>query len=204
MLKTKMAVAAAIIGSLATAAHAGGSLGVGYVFDSNLEVEDDFGRGKVDGDGFMLQGAVDLTESVFLFGDYFTRDFDDIGGSFEWNTMRLGLGYAFEGVPIWIGAGYEQVEIDLGGGFSDDIDGIAARVGTRLPMNERIAFVGELGAAALDDATSADLMLGFALAVNDQFSLTADYRLTLYVPDDDPNDTEITLDDITVGVRVDF
>ncbi len=185
-------------------AAAGASVSVGYLVDSSIEVESDFGDGDIeDGDGFSLQGSFDVAESLFLYGDYFTREFeDDFGDTLDWDTLRLGVGYAFE-APIYIGVNFEELEVGVSGD-SDSTDGFGARIGTRLPLGEVLYFNGELGVTILDDATAADLAVGLGFQVNQTFSIFADYRVTAYEPDDNPDDLTLTLSDLRLGARVDF
>jgi hypothetical protein len=197
----------ALLGALATSicgpANAGGSLSLGYVADSQLELDSDFGSDEVDGDGFSLQGSFDITDNLFAYGDYYTRTLEDAFGEFDWNTMRIGIGFSFDNVPIYIGVNWEDVEIEIEGD-SDSEDGFGIRAGGRLPLGERFALLGELGYTVLDEASSADAAIGVSVTLNETASIFADYRATVYEPDDNPDDVTLTLNDLRLGVRFDF
>ncbi len=193
----------ALSAGLSTSVYAGGSVALAYIPESNIEIDSDFGSGDVDGDGFSFQASFDITKSVFLYGDYFDREFEGNGESLDWKTGRLGVAFLIPNSPVWIGANLESIEIGFDGG-SEDETGFGIRAGLRLPVGERFAFTGELGYSDIADATALDGALGFALTIQGGLGVFADARLTQYEPDDDPDNIEFNLTDYRVGVRYDF
>ena len=98
-------------------------------------------------DGFALRGSIEITDQVFLFGNYTDQSAESGGVDVDYTTYTIGAGYAWslsKTADLYGKLGYANAEVDVNvpglGGFSVDDDGFLLGMGLR----GRVAGVFEL------------------------------------------------------------
>jgi porin-like protein len=145
-----------VIGSLLFALTPGISLAeFGYTnFEVSLiDVEVDSGFANVDGDGFSIAGAYELTDKVFLLGEWQDQSYDfGIDGT----TMEIGAGlnHALSPDLDLVGTlSYIDTELEVQG-FTASDDGLALGGGIRSKLGESFELDAMLQWVDYDEAGS--------------------------------------------------
>jgi hypothetical protein len=171
-------VALGMAASLALAGNAAAAeLDYNYAELRYIETELDAGPFDVDGDGFEIGGSLELAQSVHIFGNFRTLDFD---AGIDASAFEVGGGYA---MPLNTGAdlvarlSYIDGEIDTQGGDADD-SGFGFSAGARkmfAPRVEGRAFVNYVDLDESGDEVSFEIAGDYF--VNDQVALGASLEL---------------------------
>jgi len=112
-----------------------------FVEMSYLSNELDAGPASVDGDGLGLKGSLAVSDSVFLFANYATQDYDfgvdasnyDLGAGMRWG-LKPNLDLV--GEAAWV-----HMEVEAGG-FEFDDDGLGLGIGLRSRLNDSFELQG--------------------------------------------------------------
>jgi len=121
-----------------------------FVEAAYVDTESDVGPFDVDGDGLALKGSLSITDSAFIFADYYSRDLDfgldasgyDLGAGMRW-PLREQLDLV--GDVAWV-----HVEVDTPGPGEVDDDGLGLGVGLRGRVREDIEVQGGIRYVDLD------------------------------------------------------
>lgn len=178
-IRTRQAVAGALAATLlaTTGGAAAAELDYNYAELRYVDTELDAGPFDIDGDGFQIGGALELAQSVHLFGNFRTLDF---GAGVDVSAFEIGGGYA---MPLNNGAdligrlSYIDGEIDGPGGDADD-SGFGFSAGFRrmfTPQFEGRAFVNFTDLDASGSETAVELAGDYFL--NDEVALGASLEL---------------------------
>ncbi len=115
-----------------------------------IELDDNFF--DVDGDGLGIGGSFELGDSVFVFADYGTADFDF---GVDFNELGAGVGYH---VPVGpqtdfvATLAYVRAEAESSSFGSVDDSGIGASIGLRSMVTDTVELFGSINYADLDDS----------------------------------------------------
>jgi hypothetical protein len=128
-----------------------------YVEGGYLSSSTNAGLFDVDGDGLGLRGSFGLNDTLNLFADYSTEDFDfgidqsafDVGAGGHWGLKD---NLDFVGELAWI-----KVETDFQNGSADD-DGLGLSGGLRYRANDKFELQGMLNYV---DVSDSDTSFGF-------------------------------------------
>lgn len=183
---------------------AGGSLSGQYVASANLEVESTFGSGDIDGDGFAAELSFDLSEQAFVYGEIFNRSYDEGSAEMDLDQTRFGIGVvlnASEAGSVWIGAGSERFKVSDSTG-SESSSGYSLRAGVTLPLGTGPSLHAQVAYLDIEDSSGAELGVGISIPAGEGLNLIANYRLTSI--EDDNSSDKLTLDDLSLGLRLDF
>jgi len=89
-------------------------------------------------DGFALRGSIEITDQVFLFGNYTDQSAESGGADVDYTTYTIGGGYAWslsDTADLYGKLGYANAEVEVSvpgfGGFSVDDDGFLLGMGLR-------------------------------------------------------------------------
>lgn len=134
------------------------------------EIEFDFGP-DINADGFLLGGSFEFAETVHLFVDYQTFEFDD---AIETNMLVFGAGISSPigaNTDVVLRAGIVSAEFQTPF-FTDDDDGYQFSIGLRSLLNESIEFYGNAAFSDLEFSGSQtsytaglDFYMGDTLAI---------------------------------------
>lgn len=168
----------------------------GDVFDDDVEVE---------GDGFGVKGRFDLTDTLFLAGEYQANEYDEVEGfdldeEIQLDTLRAGLGLRFaNNSPFYVLGEVISADIETGGSSDDEI-GFGAHLGVDAPIATALSLYGQVGYISVDEVLGDgfEFLGGLAFMITPTIGAFADYRHT-EVEDDD--DAEASIGDIRVGIR---
>jgi hypothetical protein len=118
---------------------------------SMVDVELGSGPFDVDGDGFELAGSFEITDKVFLFGEWQEQSLDF---SIDGRTLEVGAGltHGFSDKLDFVGTlSLVDSEIELGGSSADD-DGLALGAGVRGRVNDSVELEGGLKYVDYDES----------------------------------------------------
>lgn len=125
---------------------------------SFIDVELD-GAANVEGDGFEIAGSYDLSNRLFLFGEWQDQSFDfDIDG----RSLELGAGLKHEINPDldFVGTlSFMDIELDTGFGSAED-DGLALGGGIRSRLGDSFELDAMLRYIDLDQDSDTGFSLG--------------------------------------------
>ncbi|HEU4617204.1 MAG TPA: hypothetical protein VFV10_04150 [Gammaproteobacteria bacterium] len=129
-----------------------------YVEGGYLSSSTDVGPFSVDGDGLGIRGSFGLNDTLNLFADYSTEDFDfgvstsafDVGAGGHWGLKD---NLDFVGEVAWI-----RLEADSGNASASD-DGLGVSGGLRYRANDKVELQGMLNYA---DVSDSDTSFGFS------------------------------------------
>ncbi len=208
MNKKKSIVLAAITAmSFSVPALAGGSVTFGYMPSSEIEISAGGDSGSVDGDGFSLQGAVDINHQLFVYGEHYNRTFDEGGESLGLNSTRVGLGVvlaANDAAVFWAGANLERWTTEFDGDDETD-SGYGIRGGVNMPLGPTVYATAEIAYVDIADSSGFELAAGLGVPIAENVSLIVDYRLLSVTNEDDFfGDIDLDVTDIRGAVRFDF
>jgi hypothetical protein len=116
-----------------------------YILDGEVEDVDDY-------DGFALAGSYQLTNDIFVFGQYFDGEFDDIDG--DLSSYLFGAGYIYPLNESWdanFSFGYGKYEIDTRRGDVDD-NGFVLTGGVRGMFKPKIELRADLNYSKFDES----------------------------------------------------
>lgn len=145
-----------VMGALLAAALPGTALAELHysTFEARLiDVDVDTGAGDVSGDGFSIAGSYEITDKLFLFGEWQDQDFD---GGIDGRGLELGAGLSHEIKPDLDFVGTLSLvdqELELGP-FSADDDGLALGGGIRTRLAESFELDAMLRYVDMDEAGS--------------------------------------------------
>ena len=123
-------------------------LSVGY---SRLNF--DTGGVDVDGDGFGINGSLEVSESFFITAAYGFGELEEQGVELDLDTLGIGVGWhtpLSEVLDLVATLSYERVEASALG-FSADDDGIGLGVGMRFQANEQVEINGGINYVEMDE-----------------------------------------------------
>lgn len=188
-------------------AVAANNLVLGYIVDTTLETDDGLNQVDIDGDGFSIAFDADLGSSVYAYGEYTDRSFDEGGFELDISQTRLGLGL-FQGIEgndgrFYFGAGLERAEISAFGSSGSE-SGFGARAGVLLVGASRAEFQSEIIYLSIDDTEGFEFLARLAMPFGETVSGFVDYRRVDVEDDSGGSDDELTIDDIRVGVKLGF
>jgi len=153
----------------------------------------DFAGGDMDASGIGGKFSIDFRDQFFIFGDYHTWEFDDLGdvGSV---SKTLGLGKAFNFGERWSvfgAAGFRMLDLDVGLGNVEDEGGVVAG-GARIRFGDtfELRFGAEYADVADTGIGETTATVGGDLHLTDVVALTVEFA---------ENDEEIST--WTIGVR---
>ncbi len=165
---------AAATGALALAAGqaaAADDLSYSYIEPRWAETELDDGTFDVEGDGFLINGSLEFSETVHLFIGYDRLEFDD---NVDVSTRLIGGGLA---VPLSRSAdlvfrgGFAEAEFETPF-FSDEDDGTFLSAGARVLVTPDIELYGDYRKLSLDDAADEEsTTIGLEFYASDSFSV---------------------------------
>ena len=160
---------AALLGAtlLAGAAAAGDDLSYSYLEARYAEAELDDDAFNIDGDGFVLNGSLEFSETVHLFIGYDKLEFDD---NVDVKTRLIGGGVAIPLSPqadVVLRAGFAEARFSTPF-FEDEDDGHFASLGFRALVTPDIELYGDFRSLRLDDAGDEEsTTLGLDFYAND-------------------------------------
>lgn len=146
-----------------------------------------------------VDGSFLIQPSVFVAGEYITRNFDTSGLS-NLNHMNLRVGGRQNLSPAVSGlieAGYTSFDIDSGAG--DSIAGVDIGIGLVWQATTKTSVEARTGFLSLDDSDGFRISAKVAYAVTTSLDATISYRSISL--DHDILDVETSLDGVTFGLR---
>lgn len=144
---------AALLGALAlaTAPATAGDLRYSYLEARYAEAELDDDVFDIDGDGLVLNGSLEFSQTVHLFVGYDKLEFDD---NVDVSTRLIGGGLVFPVSPqadIVLRAGFAEASFETPF-FEDEDDGHFVSAGFRALVTPDIELFGDYRALRLDNA----------------------------------------------------
>lgn len=148
---------AAATGALALAAVPASADGLSYSYIEPrwAETELDDGTFDVEGDGFLINGSLEFSETVHLFVGYDSLEFDD---NVKVSTRFIGGGLAVPLSPsadLVFRGGFAEAEFETPF-FRDEDDGTFLSAGARVLVTPEIELYGDYRRLDLDDAADED------------------------------------------------
>ena len=135
-----------------------------------VELDDDFL--DVDGDGFGIGGSFEIGRNAYVFANYGTADFDF---GVDFNELGAGIGYHMSvgtQTDFVASIGYIRGEAEAPGSPSVDDSGIAASIGLRSMVTDKLELFGSINYADLDDSgDETSVGAGMWYSVTDAFAL---------------------------------
>ena len=208
MFKKMVLTGLLLSASCASQAAPIGSLDLRYA-GSKVEIEDDFDKAEVEGDGFDLRGSFNLTPELAAQVSYLSTSANDFrfdGVKYEGDTdlsvLRAGLHYQFYsgGFAAYVLADYGKVKLS-GDGGSDDDSGFVAGAGLR--DAGKGAFLWDVSLGYID---MGDIGTGAVFEYNLGYRFTPMFAAVLggqgYALSKDSVDT--TLGTFTLGLKLSF
>ena len=171
-----------VAASLALPLVAAAGDNVSYSYADLAYVTTDIDGVDEDLDGFALRGSFEITDQVFLFGNYTDQSADAGGASVDYTTMTLGGGYAWplsDHTDLYGKLGYATAEVEVDvpgfGGVSVDDDGFMLGMGLRGRVSQQFELEGAVNYYDFSDSGD-DTSLGAAARwfFTDQFSAFAE------------------------------
>lgn len=173
----------------------------GYGFFSDIDIDGLGVDDSDDGVGMGVKGAFQVSDQVYLTGEFQTVEYDDFDEDFD--QVRIGAGFGPGMGPNAEGL-YGRVEyVDMDIGFADD-GGVGAWVGYGLPLNQQFRIHGEAGYLLLDDIDGPEILIGATYRIAQNFGVFADYRMSFLEADVGPGDVDVDVSDLRLGVRFTF
>lgn len=160
-------------GALALAAgHAtADGLSYSYIEPRWAETELDDGTFDIEGDGFLINGSLEFSETVHLFIGYDRLEFDD---NVDVSTRLIGGGIAVPLSPsadLVFRGGFVEAEFETPF-FKDEDDGTFLSAGARVLVTPEIELYGDYRRLNLDDAADEDATtIGLEFYASDSFSV---------------------------------
>lgn len=139
--------------------------------ESEVEIDDSFGSTDIDGDGFVVNGFVELGDSTHLFVNYDRLEFDD---NVDLSTTVYGGGFNFAmsnrtDIVLRIGFADARFETPF---FEDNDDGLFLSAGIRTMLTDKLEFYGSLASLDLEDAGDEEIATaGIDLFLNDNLAI---------------------------------
>lgn len=147
MMKRKLLIMAALLPMTAMAQE----LDYTFVEASYLNSDRDAGAFDVDGDGLALKGSLSITDSVFVFADYLTYDYD---AGVDANSYDLGAGIRWPLQPeldLIADVAWVHAEVETPFGDADD-DGLGIGVGLRTRVHDQVELQGGIRYVDLEES----------------------------------------------------
>jgi hypothetical protein len=159
---------------------------------SYVDIEFDSSLANIDGDGYRLGGAIDVSDKMFVLGQWEEQSFDfGIDGSAY--ELGVGLHHALGRNLDFVGtASYVQAEIEAGG-FSVDDDGLALGGGIRARLADSFELDAMLKWVDMDDSGS-----DTGIELRGRYYLSKRFAVLLATDIDDDVDT------LSLGFRAEF
>jgi hypothetical protein len=142
-----------------------------YVELAYDESDFDLGGPELDGDGFTLSGAYELSDEWHLYGSYGTADLD---AGVDLDTLGIGVGYAHSlkpNVDVYGRVLYLSSEADVPGPADPDEDGLGLqlRIRGRVTNNQDLELEGGIQYVDVFDSDTS-LQAGARYHFNDNLS----------------------------------
>ncbi|MEL6870276.1 MAG: hypothetical protein AAFO81_10790 [Pseudomonadota bacterium] len=147
---TLIALALTGLSAGAIADHRDSDLSYDFLEYRYQEAELDFNDFEIDGDGYQFNGALEISDSLHLFGGFDKLTFDD---DVELQTRVLGIGWAFDlsaRTDIVLRAGVVDAEFE-DPQFRQTADGAVFSIGVRSFVRDDIELYGNLNRFQFDD-----------------------------------------------------
>lgn len=143
-----------------------------FIEAAYIDTEIDDGL-DIDGDGFGLNGSIEIAESFFLTASYATQEFD-AGIDLDQKSIGLGGYMPLSDTVDLVGSiSYVDAEIDSRFGSADD-NGLGFGVGLRAQVAPNIELEGGVNYVDLDDSgDDTSLALGGRYYFTEEFALGA-------------------------------
>lgn len=195
MLKQTLLAVAIVLTPLT--AFASGSLDVFYV-DQNIDIS---GAGDDDGNGVGFRGQADLGRGISLTALYQDADLDTADANLR--ETRIGLSYDTSTQGVNVGAGLENVSIDLNqSGPGIALRGYSANVHASITPINNVSVYARVGYTDVDELAGVEYEVGAQYAINKQVAAFVEYRMANL--DDEGLGSDIDLDTLRVGGRYNF
>lgn len=195
MLKQTLLAVAMVLTPLS--AFASGSLDVFYV-DQNIDIS---GAGDDDGNGVGFRGQADLGRGISLTALYQDADLDTADANLR--ETRIGLSYDTATQGVNVGAGLENVSIDLNqSGPGVALRGYSANVHASITPINNVSVYARVGYTDVDELAGVEYEVGAQYAINKQIAAFVEYRMANL--DDEGLGSDIDLDTLRVGGRYNF
>lgn len=195
MLKQTLLAVAMVLTPLS--AFASGSLDVFYV-DQNIDIS---GAGDDDGNGVGFRGQADLGRGISLTALYQDADLDTADANLR--ETRIGLSYDTATQGVNVGAGLENVSIDLNqSGPGVALRGYSANVHASITPINNVSVYARVGYTDVDELAGVEYEVGAQYAINKQVAAFVEYRMANL--DDEGLGSDIDLDTLRVGGRYNF
>jgi len=137
--------------------------GLSYSYLEGAYINTDIDNFDRDVDGFALRGSFEVTDNVFLFGDYSDQSTSIFNTDYGLQQLKLGVGYAWpldKNLDLYGKVGYVHAELDVPGRNPDD-DGYLLAVGMRGRVLDALELEGSVNYIDLNDSGD-DTSLGLA------------------------------------------
>lgn len=128
--------------------------GFSYSYLEGAYVNSDVDNFDKDIDGFSLRGSFEVTDHVFLFGNYTDQSTSILGTDVGLQQFQLGAGYAWpvgKNIDLYGKLGYAHAELDVPGPNPDD-NGYTLGVGLRGRPLEALELEGGINYLDLNDS----------------------------------------------------
>lgn len=154
----------------ATASAQGQDLSYNFVQGSYGHIE--FDDIDVDGDGFGIEGSVELSDRFHLFGGYATADMDF---GVDVNQLEAGVGFntpISDTVDFIASLAYVSAEVEAAGLGSADDSGYGLGVGLRAMLTQALEVNGDIQYVDFGDDSDGDTAFGagFLYSFTDRFA----------------------------------
>ncbi len=196
-MKLKQTLVAVAIALAPMTAMAGGSLDLFYV-NQDIDIS---GGGNDDGDGIGFRGQAMLGQGVSLTALYQDAELDNANANLK--ETRIGLSYDTKTNGINLGAGLENVDVDLNnGGPGIALRGYSVNAHASIAPIDHVTVYARVAYTDIDELNGVEYEAGVHYAINKQIGAFVEYRMANL--DDDGLGNDIDLDTLRVGGRYNF
>lgn len=128
--------------------------------------------------GFSIRGSVEVSDLIYVKGDYSARTEEEDGApDFDANTSLFGVGAKFalgDTTALYTEAQYRNVDVEISN-KSDSEDGYALAAGVRSMIADKTEFYGEIAHVDIDGA-STEFTVGGRQYLTENIGVFAQYQ----------------------------
>lgn len=196
----KLSVAGLAAALSLTALPASADILIWGAYNIHTELEDDSGSNE--GDGFDIGISADVTDELYVFGEYDVADYDlDFGGDAEFTTISIGIGAKKQlGTKAqgYAAVSFENVELDSAG--SEDESGFGVRLGVEAPVYGSFWLNGELYYLNVDETDGVFFKGRAGYSITPELGIYTEYRGGEY----DDGGADLDRNDVLLGLYLNF
>lgn len=165
-MNKKAILLASAVALLASGTVAAGNMDYSYGQVDYVDYDVDLGGASYGVDGFGLTGSFEVTDMLFVAGEYVTLSGD---GGFDYTDLKLGLGAAWaisDKADVYGVLSYLSNDVE----FTDDT-GYELAFGVRSMVTNQVELYGELAYVDIYEDTATAFEIGGRYALTDAFGV---------------------------------